>query len=220
MNRLLSASRLGRHESGCVFHRETDGPAETFLIVSGEVIAARALPEGRRLFLVFLGAGAIVGTLQPFGDLKRAAYDCSAHSEVLAVHMPTSLLFEMLDSEPMLWKYMALTVLSQNAHAVRSIQSHIHGSLQQRLASTIERLSGLYGTDMGGGAGIRLKISRTNLAMLLQANRKVVNKVLKTMESEGAIHLEHSALVVRNAKALRHVASGLSRRDGGLRLTD
>ncbi|MGJ7528319.1 Crp/Fnr family transcriptional regulator [Variovorax sp. GB1P17] len=208
MSHLLSSSYVGRHPRGHVLSSELNPVAETFLIISGEVMAARVWPAGERFVVMLLGQGVVMGLTQVFGKADRTAFDFSAHNEVVAVHMPTPLIVETLDKEPALWKEMALMMLGQHAAHVRTLRSQIEGSLRRRVASTIERLAALYGAPVaGGGAVVRLQISQASLATLLQANRQAVNRELKALAASGSIGLEYNAMTVRDPEALGHVAN-------------
>lgn len=207
MSRLLSSSYIGRHPRGHILSSELSAAPETFLIVSGEVMAARVSPEGERFFIMLLGPGVVMGVAQVFGNTDHTAFDFSAHNEVVAVHMPTLLIIETLDKEPALWKEMALMMVSQHAAHVRTLRSQIEGSLRRRVASTIERLAALYGAPIEDRAVVRLQVSQAILATLLQANRQAVNKELKALAASGAIGLEYNAMTVLDPEALRHIAT-------------
>ncbi|MCR6479898.1 Crp/Fnr family transcriptional regulator [Variovorax sp. ZS18.2.2] len=208
MNKLLAHSYVGRHSRGHVFSTELQGPAQAFLIISGEVLAACVCPQRERFVVMLLGSGVIMGITQVFGSAERAAYDFSAHSEVVAIHMPTLLLLEILDADPLLWKKMMLMIVRQHVGHVEMLRSQIEGALRRRVASTIERLAALYGNRIAEGGGIRLQLSQSNLAEILQANRQAINKELKALANAGAIGLEYNALTVLNQNVLRQMARG------------
>ncbi|MFH0130062.1 Crp/Fnr family transcriptional regulator [Variovorax sp. VaC1] len=205
MEKLLSHSRVGRHLRGDVFSSELRTPAETFLIVYGEAMAARVSPQGERSVVMLLGPGVVMGMTQVFGNAERAAYDFSAHSDVVAIHMPTPLILSILDADPMLWKGMLFMLVQQHAAHVETLRSQIEGALQRRVAATIERLAALYGSRTAQG-GVRLQLSQSSLATMLQANRQAINKELKALADTGAIGLEYSALTVLDPDALRRAA--------------
>lgn len=206
MNKLLSHSCTGRHPPGHVFSTELRGPPETFLIVSGEAMLARVSPQDERFVVMLLGPGSIVGMNQVFLRPERAAYDFTAHSEVVAIHMPTLLLFELLDAEPILWKAMTQAIMQQNVDNGETLRNQIKGCLRQRVAATIERLAALYGSRIARDGGVRLQLSQSNLATMQGANRQAINKELKALSDAGAVCLEYNALTVLDPDALRRMA--------------
>ncbi|MDP9994781.1 CRP-like cAMP-binding protein [Variovorax boronicumulans] len=205
MNKLLARSYVGRHSRGHVFSSELHGPTETFLLVSGEALAACVFPQRERFAVMLLGPGVMMGITQVLGSANRAAYDFSAHREVMAIHMPTLLLLEILDAEPLLWKDMLLMVVRQHVSHVGMLRSQIEGALRRRVVSTIDRLAGLYGDRVAEGGGVRLQLSQSNLAEILQANRQAIHKELKALANAGAIALEYNALTVLNQDALKRM---------------
>ncbi|MDQ0017353.1 CRP-like cAMP-binding protein [Variovorax boronicumulans] len=205
MNKLLSHSYVGRHPRGHVFSSELQGPGETFLLISGEVMAACVFRQRERFVLMLLGPGVMMGITQAFGSAERAAYDFSAHREVVAIHMPTLLLLEILDADPFLWKEMMLMIVRQQAGHVGMLRSQIEGALRRRVASTIERLAALYGNRIAEGGGVRLQLSQSNLAEILQANRQAIHKELKALANAGVIGLEYNALTVLDQDALKRM---------------
>lgn len=205
MSKLLAHSYVGRHSRGNVFSSELQAPAQTFLIISGEALAACVFPQRERFAVMLLGPGVMMGIAQALGSPNRAAYDFSAHSEVVAIHMPTLLLLEILDADPLLWKEMMLMTVRQHADHVGMLRSQIEGALQRRVASTIERLAALYGNRIAEGGGVRLQLSQSNLAEILQANRQAIHKELKALANAGVIGLEYNALTVLDQDALKRM---------------
>lgn len=207
MARLLASSRTGRHVVGSVFLNELRDTAETFLIVSGEAIASLVSRDEEQFDVMILGPGVLMGIAQIFSGTTQAALSFRAHSDVVAIHMPTPLIVETLDREPALWRDMLFMMTHQSAAQVRTVSGQIAGSLRQRVAATVDRLAALYGTSLAGESSIRLQVSQATLAMLLQANRQAVHRELKAIEASGAIELAYKAIVVRDVEVLkRHAA--------------
>ena len=203
MNRLLSFSKIGRHAPGFVFWSDLHEKAESFLVISGEVMAALISREGAKINLTILGPGVLVGIPQIFGGVSKVVLAFEAHSDVTAIHMPTSLIVDILDREPVLWKAMVIMVTHQSAAQVHTVISQIAGPLRQRVAAAIERLAALYGTRAGGGFSIRLQVSQAILATMLQANRQAVHRELKAMAASGVISLQYKAIEIPDLDALK-----------------
>lgn len=206
MARLLASSQIGRHAVGSVFLNELHNTAETFFIISGEAMLAFVSREEEQFDVMILGPGILVGIGRVFGGTAQAALAFRAHSDVVAIHMPTSLIVEILDQQPALWKDMLLMMTRQSATQVHTLGSQIAGSLRQRVAAAVERLAGLYGTKGAGESSICLRVSQATLAMMLQANRQAVHRELKAIAASGAIGLAYKAIVVRDAEVLKRYA--------------
>jgi CRP/FNR family cyclic AMP-dependent transcriptional regulator len=205
MGQLLAHSRLGHHERGSPFSTETDEP-ETLAIVSGRMVMGRTPPGGTRAVFAFIGPGSVVGLARSLDGKDQSVHDFSAHSKsVVAIHMPTRRLLEVLAREPALWKDMALMLLRQHRDMLDTLLGQVIGPFPQRLAATIERLSRLYGSTAAGHARQRLKVTQADLAGVLQVTRQTVNKELKSLAETGAIALDYNAVTVLDIEALRKI---------------
>jgi CRP-like cAMP-binding protein len=212
MNRLLSRSHVGRYSRGEVLVSPSD-PAQILAILSGHVVAGYTPPGGTRSAFALAGPGGVVGFVRLSDDANSAAYDFTAHDKVVAVHMPRSLALEILDGEPVLWKSMMKMLLRQNRETMDAMVAHLVGSLQQRLAVTIERLSKLYGQKVSGTSRRQLRLTQEDLAAILQAARQSVNRELKSLAASGVISLEYNAITVLDPSALRGIAHEAAGKD-------
>ncbi|MCR6476282.1 Crp/Fnr family transcriptional regulator [Variovorax sp. ZS18.2.2] len=206
MNRLLAFSQIGRHAAGFVLSTDLCAAGESFLVISGEVMVSHISRDGEQFNMMMMGCGVFVGIAQIFGGTSHTVLALAAHSAVMAIHMPTSLIVELMDREPALWKEMVLMMTHQSAIQVSIVSTQIAGSLQQRAAATIERLAALYGTCARGESAIRLQVSQATLATMLQANRQAVHRVLKAIAASGAISLEYKTIAIRDLDALKRYA--------------
>ena len=206
MNRLLSSSKIGRHTAGFVFSGDLREAAESFFVISGEVMVTLISREGAQFNVMIMGPGVLMGIAQIFNGTSQIVLAFRAHSDVMVIHMPTSLVVEILDREPVLWKAMVLMMTRQSAAQVHTVSSQIAGPLRQRVAAAIERLAALYGTRVRGGLSIRLQISQAILATMLQANRQAVHRELKAIAASGVISLQYKAIEIRDLDALKNKA--------------
>ena len=206
MNRLLSSSKIGRHAAGFVFSTDLREVAESFFVISGEVMVTLISREGAQFNVMIIGPGVLMGIAQIFNGASQISLAFRAHSDVTVIHMPTSLVVEILDREPVLWKAMVLMMTRQSAAQVHTVSSQIAGPLRQRVVAAIERLAALYGTRARGGFSIRLQISQAILATMLQANRQAVHRELKAIAASGVISLQYKAIEIRDLDALRNKA--------------
>jgi|GEM_PF-3304976 len=203
MSQLLSSSRMNCHAAGSFFSSELNGEAEIFLIISGEALFTLVYGENRKNVVMIVGSGALMGIAQIFDGAGHCHFAFRAHSSVTAIHMPTSVIVEILDREPALWKNMITMMARQHAAYVHTLSGQIAGSLRQRVATTVERLVTLYGARARGDSLIRLKMSQAELALMLQANRQAVHKELKAIAASGAIRLEYKAVAIQDIDLLR-----------------
>ncbi|MBA8835228.1 CRP-like cAMP-binding protein [Rhizobium leguminosarum] len=93
-----------------------------------------------------------------------------------------------------------LIVLIDYAHRTTS-------SLQSRLASTLLRLSAVYGKD-AANSGDELIISQNDLAATLPASREKVNQCLRRLRESKIIDGGQGKIRILNRKALEACANG------------
>lgn len=206
MARLLSASYVGHHAPAEVVSNELSGVSETFIIVSGQVIGARASEKDGLFPVILLGPGVLMGITQPFGKRERTAYTFTAQTQVVAIHIPNSLLIELLDANPARWKEMLVMMVGQHAAHAQTLKRQAAGLLQQRLAATLDRLAHLYGTKGEADSAIRLQVSQAELAAILQVTRQALSRELTKLVKTGAISLGYKTLTVLKSQALQDIA--------------
>jgi CRP/FNR family transcriptional regulator, cyclic AMP receptor protein len=204
MSRLVSSSDLMHHARGDLLTSEA-GACATFSIVSGHVLVGRARRHAAPANMFLLGPGALVGLAQMIDREDPIIHSYHAHDEVVAVHMPTQLLFEILDCHPLSWRNMLSMVMSQHGEMRESLLGQAIGSLRSRLAATIDRLATAYGTDVGGT--LRLRARQDDLASILQVTRQSLSKELRALVASRVIGTKYNAITILNVEALRKVAS-------------
>lgn len=214
MNRLLLSSYVSRHTAGSVLPGEVGKATETLVIVVGHAMVIHSVPGSERFIARLSDPGELIGVALTAGSTSRVARALSAYTDVTAIHMPSALILETLDQEPALWKDMVSALVRQHAAHLHALGCQTVGSLRRCAVATIERLAALYGTRSGNGSSVRLQVSQTDLAMMLQANRQTVNRELKAIAATGAIRLEYGAIEVLDLDALRSSAPPRSARKG------
>ena len=204
MSRLVSSSHLEHHARGDLLTSEA-GASVAFSIVSGHVVIGRGRHEGESVKMLVLGPGALMGLAQMIDREDPVVHTHHAHDEVVAVHMPTALLFEILDSHPLSWRNILSMVMSQHGEIRESLLGQAIGSLRARLAATIDRLATAHGTDVGGT--LRLRARQDDLAAILQVTRQSLSKELRALVASRVIGTKYNAITILNVEALRKIAS-------------
>jgi CRP-like cAMP-binding protein len=201
---LISASHVGRHVQGEVVM--TEPSTHAFTIVSGNVVAGYRSADGTHRVVALLGPGLVVGLARALSGRNDVAFDFIANSDVVAVHVPVALLFEILDREPELWNSMARMLLRQHRESFDAMAGHVVGPIRQRLATTIERSAELYGSRSTGKADIRLRLKQEDLAAILHVSRQTVNQELNSLSASGVVRLERQTVVVLDLAELREIS--------------
>lgn len=179
---------------------------ETLAIVSGYLMSERLMTDGSASAVGLVGPGTVVGLSYAMELGARTGFRYRAHTDAVVVHAPSKLLLELLDAEPAMWKDMAGMLLRQKRELHSTVLTHIIGSLNQRVAATVERLAQLYGTTEGDAVRLRLQITQEDLAALLQVSRPTINKALRVLESEYILALEYKTITILDRKRLQQMA--------------
>jgi CRP-like cAMP-binding protein len=204
MNRLLASSHLRRHVRGDALMTQAD--PHVFAVVTGHVVAEYLPASGKRFAVALLGPNLVVGLGYTFKGENEAAYEFFANDDVLAIHMPTLLLMDILEQQPELWKGMARMILRQHREVFDTMAGFVLGAFPVRLATTIERLAELYGSKDHAKGHVHLRLRQEDLAAILHVTRQTVNQELKSWKAAGVVRMERQAVVVVDSEALRRIA--------------
>jgi CRP/FNR family cyclic AMP-dependent transcriptional regulator len=208
LDRLLPASRLGRHSRGALVHSEAQAEPEILTVVSGHLMVSRVKVDGSRASISVLGPGLVIGIPRGMNPDDEALYDYRANDDAVIVHVPARIVFQTLDSEAFLWKAMAHMLLKQHRQMLTTVVDQLAGNLSRRLAATIARLAQVYGVD-SSQKSLRLRLSQEDLAAMLQASRGALNRELGVFEAQGLIRAEYGTLIVLDLPALRKLAGAV-----------
>lgn len=204
MSRLLASSRLRWHRRGDLLSAQAEAP-EIFAIVTGHAMQVDASQTGNRLEWVLCGSGSLLGFCHMF-DLKNSFREYIANDDVVAIHIPGRLLFELLDDDPVRWKDMGPMLMKQEREQMEMASGQVIGALPQRLAWTIEQLAALRGTRAEAGATPRLRLTQQDLATLLRVDRHSVHRTLAAWAATGMIKVEYNAIAILDAVAFRKIS--------------
>jgi CRP/FNR family cyclic AMP-dependent transcriptional regulator len=207
MSQLLADSRLERYGRGEIISDERDAP-ETFVIASGYAIVGYIPPGWDRSPVALLGPGSVCGFTRADNNEGRAVYDFCAHTDMVVVKMSTLALRKILDANPVLWGDMAKMLMRQHREILDSLLGQSIGSLSRRVATTIERLTALYGSRNGQSVSLRLRLTQEELAALLQVTRQSVNKELARLVTSGTISVVQNKITILDSTALRQSGCG------------
>ena len=78
--------------------------------------------------------------------------------------------------------------------------------MSARVAKTLIKLAASYGEAQGDRIRFNIKISQQELANIIGSSREVVNRHLRSLQSEGVISVDHGHLVIEQPEYLRDFA--------------
>nr|KPN27584.1 Crp/Fnr family transcriptional regulator [Rhizobium brockwellii] len=178
---------------------------DTFARVhSGVVSASTMLPDGREFIVEIIPKSGLIGELevlrrQTLNLEYRAGSACELHFFFL--------LRDMYASDPCFREKVFSRALARISELELRIIANAASSLQSRLASTLLRLSIVYGKD-AANSGDELIISQNDLAATLPASREKVNQCLRRLREGKIIDGGQGKIRILNRKALEACANG------------
>ena len=172
----------------------------------GLVSASTTLPDGREFIVEIIPKAGLIGELevlrrQMLNLEYRASSDCELH------FFQGRLLRERSASDPDFQAKVFSRALARVSELELRIISNAGSSLQSRLASTLLRLSTVYGRDAPSN-GDELAISQHDLAATLPASREKVNQCLRRLRERKVIGGAQGKIRILNRKALEAYADG------------
>jgi CRP/FNR family transcriptional regulator, cyclic AMP receptor protein len=172
----------------------------------GFVSASTMLPDGREFIVEIIPKAGLIGDLevlrrQMLNLEYRASSDCELH------FFEGRLLRERYASDPRFREKVVYRALARVAELELRIISNAGSCLQSRLASTILRLSTVYGKDTPDNQD-ELIISQYDLAATLPASREKVNQCLRRWRERKVIDGAQGKIHILNRKALEAYAYG------------
>jgi CRP-like cAMP-binding protein len=169
-----SAAYLRLVHSRSVFHCKDILPLRPGMLwrINAGVVRSFAWDEeGRAVTLGFWGKGEIVG--YPLSRMKLYQVECLTEVEISEISLADDALAQILLLHA--WKSEELLAIIHQT------------SIAQRLAGLLQWLSAQFGTSVGAGVQLDLRLTHQDWADTIGSTRVSVTRLLKQMEQEGKI---------------------------------
>ncbi|MBX4910538.1 MULTISPECIES: Crp/Fnr family transcriptional regulator [Rhizobium] len=173
---------------------------------SGLVSASTMLPDGREFIVEIIPKTGLIGELevlrrQTLNLEYRASSNCELH------FFEGRLLRDMYASDSCFREKVFSRALARVSELEDRIIANAASTLQARLASTLLRLSAVYGKD-AANSGNEVIISQNDLAATLPASREKVNQCLRRLRECKIVDGGQGKIRILNRKALEACANG------------
>ena len=201
--------RYARHTTvkrGATIAIKGDPGDSLFAVVSGTVKISLSSPDGRNAILNLIGPGEIFGEMAVLDGEPRSA-DVTAHTncELYVIDRRDFLPFVRSHSAvAMRFIELLCARLRRTSQQVEQVTLR---NLPGRLAGALVGLTEERKFDSGSGT---LAITQQEIAEMVGMTRESINKQLRVWAARNWVRLEHGAIVVLDAEALRElVESGV-----------
>lgn len=154
-----------------------------WLIVSGVLIVETTSANGRRSIMEFLGPNDVIEGIEApeAGWVTRALTPCRL------LGWPAGFVPDAIRRDPALgaWVHDRQSARLDRAH--RALARTLGLSVSERLEGVLWHLASLRGQPVADGMRIEIPVDQETLAAAVGATREHVNRILRTMRSEGRI---------------------------------
>lgn len=198
-----ATARLRSYGAGQLIYLQGDSGDEFFRVDSGGVRLSVQRPDGRELLYLLFKPGDCFGTSsvvdgQPRPHTAEALPGCTLQilgkSDLEALRSAHPAISDGLLN--LLSKHMRLL---SNYFATSSLDD-----LPHRVAFRLYEASAQVAVDADAGMPIDLRLSQTELALMVGASRQAVSRALKALEDAGIIAPHYSRLTIKDRDALLH----------------
>jgi len=197
------------HKRGTTIFSKGDPPTSLFAVISGTVKISISSPDGRNAILNLIGPGEIFGEMALLSGHDRSA-DATANTNCEMFIIDRREFVPFVRSQPSL----AMRFIELLCERLRStsdqLEQVILRDLPGRLASALLRLSE---KDKSEPQGHTIAITQQELSEMVGMTRESINKQLRAWATHSWVRLEHGAIVVLDAAALRELAEAGSGED-------
>ena len=202
---LASHGRLERYPSGAQVLARDPRRREIFVVASGCIELSHSTEKGKKFLLGLLGRGETIGLARLLPEVQ-IVFSHYAHGETALVHLPVEAMRGVLDSEPILWRDIAMVALGRMLWNVALVREQALSTLSQRTAGALVSLSRLQGVQESGN--LQFRLSQDELGTLLGVSRQSANKELRALEEAGVIRAEYNRIAILDMTKLIDLAGG------------
>lgn len=204
LERLAAIASTMEFHRGDVIFEQAETLQHVFLITEGIIKLYRALPNGNRQILGFLGPGDVLGGIK----LGTAAYSTAqaiTKSRVCAFDRPAFL--RLLNTRSDLCFTMLITATDEIEAHNDQIILIARKRVTERLASFLLTLASRWRTDGRSDIRVELPMSRADIADHLGSTVESISRTFTRLRKSGLIETPaHDSVVLRNLPALYEAA--------------
>jgi CRP-like cAMP-binding protein len=205
--------RYAKHSTlkrGTTLFSKGDPGNSLYAVISGTVKMSISSPDGRNAILNIVGPGEIFGEIALLDGQPRST-DAIANSTCELFVIDRREFIPFVRAQPAL----AMKFIELLCERLRSTSDQVEQIILQnlpgRLASALLRLSEKHNPDPQGRT---IAITQQEISEMVGMTRESINKQLRAWAGRDWVRLEHGAIVVLNAEALRDMAEAGSGNDG------
>jgi len=169
------------------------------VLTAGHVMVRRGTDEGELVTLTVLGTGDSFGEMALLAPHARRTADVVALDEVRTLVLLRTDLDLVRASCPGLDRGLLQVLVGRVERLSEQVLQVLHTPVEQRVVSTLLRLSGLYADGEGP---VTIPIRQEDVASMAGTSRPTVNRLARRLEADGVIRLGRGRTVVLDRERL------------------
>jgi CRP/FNR family cyclic AMP-dependent transcriptional regulator len=195
-------ARVRRYEHGQMLYAQGDASTDMYRLVSGSIRLSASRSDGREILYLLFEPGDCFGDSSLIdGDARPQSAEAQG---AVSVQILTQEAYRQLKAAHPDFDQGLLHLFSRQMRLLIGYLADVHlQDLPSRVASRIVAAARSFGVETAGGTRLSIRLSQSELAMMVGASRQSVNKVLQQFQAEGLILTEYGNVVVRDLPGLR-----------------
>jgi CRP-like cAMP-binding protein len=206
-DQLCRYAKLSTLKRGATIFSKGDAGNSLYAVISGTVKISSSSAEGRSAILNLIVTGEVFGEIALLDGGERTT-DAIANSDCEMFVIDRREFIPFVRSQPAL----AMKFIELLCGRLRWTSEHVEQIILQdlpgRLASALIRLTERH---LPSPAGRTITVTQQEISEMVGMSRESINKQLRAWESRNWVRLEHGAIVVLDAAALRSLAEAGSK---------
>ena len=202
--------RYAKHtvlKRGATLFAKDDPGNSLYALISGTMKISVSSPDGHHAILNLLGPGELFGEMSVLdGQPRSADATASTNCEIFVIDRRDFLPF--VQSQPTLAMKFIELLCARLRWTTDQVEHVILQNLPGRLASA---LLGLIEKHKPGPESHTILITQQEISEMVGMTRRSINKQLRAWAARNWVRLEHGAIVVLDAAALRELAEAGTR---------
>jgi CRP/FNR family cyclic AMP-dependent transcriptional regulator len=208
--RHLDAEQIGFLAARCTVRRcaagetvfERGAPGTALLgVISGRVKVSVLSPDGRELILNIIKPGEVFGEIALLDGGERTANAAAlADSELLVLHRRDFL--PLLERHPALGLQLIELLCRRLRATSQQVEEMLFLDLSARLARTLLQLAETDGTTVPRGRRLNMRLSQSDLGMLIGASRERISRQLAAWQRDGLVSHEAGLVTIHRMDEL------------------
>ncbi len=199
-------SRHRRYADGGLIAARGVPPEGLAVVLRGAIRSATLAADGHEVVFSLIQPGYVWGLVAAIDGLG-SVHDTRAHGRTEVLLVPRTAFIGVLDARPGLYAHFARLLCYRLRKAYTAVDEFALVPLRQRLARQLCTLALAAPGGPPEGDGANLRLTQSEIAVMLSAARPSVNRELKRLQEEGFVELGYRGVTIRQFSKLRDICA-------------